>query len=224
MTCVNILCTSSMVPRRILWSRRPSRWALQASRLISSPPPSLTLPLKHRIAPPAPRRPSCRGLHPRGPPSAPPDGSEPLSLGPTKGGERAARQMNRALDACRESCEGRSSASISPGSGASACRLTGATAPRCRLTSPLCTLHPLAPHPARCRGSGGVSHAGPAAARPTGVAAATTAAWPVTATALTAEQLRPARAGAAEQRGAHSRRPAWRRRRRRTRKRWRSRA
>ena len=84
MTCVNILCTSSMVPRRILWSRRPSRWALQASRLISSPPPSLTLPLKHRTAPPAPRRPSCRGLHPRGPPSAPPDGSEPLSLGPAK--------------------------------------------------------------------------------------------------------------------------------------------
>ena len=84
MTCVNILCTNSMVPRRILWSRRPSRWALQASRLISSPPPSLTLPLKHRTAPPAPRRPSCRGLHPRGPPSAPPDGSEPLSLGPAK--------------------------------------------------------------------------------------------------------------------------------------------
>ena len=39
MTCVNILCTSSMVPRRILWSRRPSRWALQASRLTSFAPP-----------------------------------------------------------------------------------------------------------------------------------------------------------------------------------------
>ena len=74
----------SHFPRRNRSSRRPSRWALQASRLTSFAPPSLTLPLKHRTAPPAPRRPSCRGLHPRGPPSAPPDGSEPLSLGPTK--------------------------------------------------------------------------------------------------------------------------------------------
>ena len=54
MTCVNILCTSSTVPRRILWSRRPSRWALQASRLTSFAPPSLTLPLKHRTTPPRP--------------------------------------------------------------------------------------------------------------------------------------------------------------------------